>query len=268
MANNNSKPWFTKTTLIKTDQKIAIIGGGIAGVFTAHHLIKQGYDVVLIEETSKLLNAASGNPAAILDPFISNSGTLEKEFYLKAYTYAIEAYKTFGSGVFNQCGLKKIPRSDSESSKFEIIPNSYPEDLMEFKDGALNFPESGYVLPHLISDFMQAELSTILDTKVSSLLHNEDQSWSLMNEQNDLIINADTVVICNAHQASLFEQSSKLPLERMSGQISYIEPNTDQVNVLCSTGYITPTVPSELGEIQICGATFDKDASLEVTDAA
>ncbi|MDG1995985.1 MAG: FAD-dependent 5-carboxymethylaminomethyl-2-thiouridine(34) oxidoreductase MnmC, partial [Emcibacteraceae bacterium] len=268
MTSTTSKPWYASTPKINKNQKIAVIGGGIAGVFAAHHLMKQGYEVVLIEESDKLLNAASGNPAAILDPFISNSGTIEKEFYLKAYTYAIETYKTFGADLFNQCGLQKIARSDAEASKFEITPASYPEGLMTFKDGVLTFPQSGYVQPHLISDLMQTELSTILETNVSRLMHNDDQQWSLLNDQNELIIKANAVIICNAHQASHFEQSSRLPLERMSGQISYISPQTAQENVLCSTGYLTPTVQTDHGEIQICGATFDKGASLEITDAA
>jgi glycine/D-amino acid oxidase-like deaminating enzyme len=132
MTSTSPKPWFTKAPKINKGQKIAVIGGGIAGVFAAHHLMKQDYDVILIEENHQLLNVASGNPAAILDPLISNRGTIEKEFYLKAYTYAIETYKAFGADLFNQCGLQKIARSDAEASKFEIIPASYPEGLMNF----------------------------------------------------------------------------------------------------------------------------------------
>ena len=82
MTSTSPKPWFTKAPKINKGQKIAVIGGGIAGVFAAHHLMKQDYDVILIEENHQLLNVASGNPAAILDPLISNSGTIEKEFYL------------------------------------------------------------------------------------------------------------------------------------------------------------------------------------------
>jgi tRNA 5-methylaminomethyl-2-thiouridine biosynthesis bifunctional protein len=115
---------------------------------------------------------------------------------------------------------------------------------------------------------MQAELSTILETKVSRLVQNDDQQWLLLNDQDDLILKTDAIIICNAHQASYIEQSSKLPIEKMSGQISYIEPQTTQESVLCSTGYITPTIQTDHGEIQICGATFDKDASIEITEIA
>ena len=86
------KPWFNKPPKLKCGAHIAIIGGGIGGVTLLHHLRNAGYKTTLIEKEPHILSGASGNPAAILDPYLSLGESIEKSFYLRAYGYAPVSY--------------------------------------------------------------------------------------------------------------------------------------------------------------------------------
>lgn len=268
MNNKLHKPWFARTPKITKDQKIAVLGGGIAGVFAAYHLIKHGFEVVIIEEKEKLLGAASGNPAAILDPYISLGESLEKEFYLKSYNYAVQSYRELGNSIFKQCGLRKISISKNEAEKFEKMIATYPEGMMEYNDGILTLPKSGYVQPHLIEEFMQSIIPCRLKTRISKVLFDKNHQWSLFNKQKECVLKTDVLILSNAHQATQFTHTENLPIEMMSGQISYLSPATTEENVLCSKGYLTPTISTGKGDVQICGATFDKGGATEISEVA
>ena len=123
------KPWFKIPDAVPSGSHIAIIGGGIGGVTALDHLLKAGYKVTLIEKSDYLLSAASGNPAAILDPYISLGETNEKSFYLKAYQYALQYYKNLGEDIFIPCGLSKIAKNEQELNRFKKLAPQYSNDL-------------------------------------------------------------------------------------------------------------------------------------------
>lgn len=267
MHQKHSKPWFDPPTPLKGGSKIAVIGGGISGLMVASQLSKY-FEVILIEEKKQLMSGASGNPAAILDPYISLSETIEKEFYLKAYEYAIEFYSSLKSDAFNQCGLTKIAKNPIELQKYAKLARQYPAPIMNLTENGLFFPKSGYIIPANLINELSNSFNTILDCKISFLKKNEEQKWTLINNQNHKIIDVDSVVLCNSYNVNSFTQTNTLTLEKLSGQISFIAPQKNIDQIYCHEGYLTPKIKTNHGSSHICGATFDRDDLFEISDQA
>ncbi|MBT5186510.1 MAG: FAD-dependent 5-carboxymethylaminomethyl-2-thiouridine(34) oxidoreductase MnmC [Kordiimonadaceae bacterium] len=263
---NLHKPWYNSPTIIKPGSHITVLGGGISGVCTAHHLQKNGYEVTLIERNGTLMSGASGNPAAILDPFIAASDTIEKEFYLNAFQYALSFYQELNDDIFEQCGLAKIAQNNDEIMRFEKISKCYTEDVLYFDDDRLIFPASGYLRPKKIASILNDNINVMLNTHVDRLSENTDNTWSLYDVNHQQITRCDGVILCNSFEVDNFEQAKNLTLDKIAGQISFIPAQNNEKNILCSDGYLTPNIETEHGNINICGATFEKNISLEITD--
>lgn len=125
-----NKPWFNKPTKLTPGAHIAIIGGGIGGVMLLLHLQNAGYKATLMEKEEHILCGASGNPAAILDPFLSASETIEKSFYLKAYRYALKFYEELGDDILKHCDLLKAANSEDQMKRFEKLAQAYESNFL------------------------------------------------------------------------------------------------------------------------------------------
>jgi len=261
-----NKPWYKSPATIKPGSHIAVIGGGISGVCSAYHLKKNGYEVTLIDSSDTLMSGASGNPAAILEPFIALGESVEKEFYLNAYQYAITFYSNLKNDIFEACGLAKIAQNEDEKIRFEKIAKSYPEDILFFDQDRLIFPTSGYVRPEKIANRLSEIFKVILNTHVEQLTENPDTSWSLYDGDHQQIIKCDGVILCNSLNVGDFDQTKHLVLDKVAGQISFILPQYTRKNILCSDGYLLPIIKTKHGEMNICGATFEKNTRLDLSD--
>jgi|APSaa5957512535_1039671.scaffolds.fasta_scaffold05665_4 tRNA 5-methylaminomethyl-2-thiouridine biosynthesis bifunctional protein len=262
------KPWFKIPDAVPSGSHIAIIGGGIGGVTALDHLLKAGYKVTLIEKSDYLLSAASGNPAAILDPYISLGETNEKSFYLKAYQYALQYYKNLGEDIFIPCGLSKIAKNEQELNRFKKLAPQYSNDLMSIDKDKLIFPKSGYVIPKHLSARFEESANILLNTAVTEINLNDDNSWSLFTSDKIQILKVDAVILSNSYNVENLKQTEHLKLDKVAGQISYISPEYSDNSILCSNTYLTPKVMTPAGEANICGATFEKNGTLDITDAA
>ena len=262
------KPWFNKPTPLNKNAHIAIIGGGIGGISLLHHLNAAGYRTTLIEQKSKILSAASGNPAALLEPFVSASKTIEKSFYLQAYLYARDFYKSLGPNVINICDLIKISKNKTEVTRFEKIAENYPKDIVYLKNNNLIFPDCGLVLPQEMKKSIKQTDSLIMDVEINRLEQTENGKWLLFGSNGNLIINADAVFLTNAYNIENISQTEHIKLDQVTGQITYLETEYSGDNILCSDGYLTPPVKTDFGMANICGATFEKNSTLEITEDA
>lgn len=262
------KPWFKKPDPVAPGSHIAIIGGGISGLTTFDHLTRAGYEVTLIEQEDSLLSAASGNPAAIIDPFISLGESIESSFFLKAYQYSLDYYQELDGDIFVPCGLSKIAKNEQEKTRYRKIAGQYSSNMMSFNKDRLMFPNSGYVVPGLLSSRFENCQNILPDTKISEIILNGDNSLSLYTSDKNLFLRADAVILCNSYSVNNLNQCQHIMLDKLSGQISYISPEYNENNILCSDGYLTPTVKTPAGKANICGATFEKNESLDLTKNA
>jgi len=260
--------WFRLPDPVKKGAHIAIIGGGISGVTLKQHIVNAGYNVTLIDKESQILSAASGNPAAIIDPFVSIGDGNEKNFHLIAYRYALQFYRSLGPDIFKPTSLIKLPKNSQEEKRFNKIAEHYNKEILYFDDGRLIFPNSGLVIPKEIAQHDSCADHRLQNVKINRIDRTNEDKWSLFCDENTHILDVDVVILASAYGINEFLQSSHLELEKTAGQISYIRSSETINNIYCSEGYLTPTVNSPIGKVNIIGATFEKNSSLEISDQA
>ncbi|SMC09472.1 NAD(P)/FAD-dependent oxidoreductase [Nitratiruptor tergarcus] len=112
-----------------------VIGGGSAGVHTAHFLLEGGAKVALVEQ-SEIGAGGSGAAGAFISPRIGKGSDLQR-ITNEAFKFAVDFYKN--APFFYQTGLLRLPKDNQDFTgleKFLDIPFSC-------KEGRFFFPEAG-----------------------------------------------------------------------------------------------------------------------------
>lgn len=265
MPEKHSKPWFDPPVALKDGSKVAIIGGGISGLMMASHLSKY-FEITLIEEKKTIMAGASGNPAAILDPYIALNHSIEKKFYLAAYEYAVDFYNALPKDIFHKCGLLKLPSDSEEQEKFSKLSEQYSSSILQKTNEGLFFPNAGYINPKKLGVYLSKNFQILLNSKVTKIISSENGNWTIIHQPRNEKISVDAVIICNSYNSEIFEQSNDLKFDKVSGQISYIKTEKIIDKIYCSEGYLTPGIETENGYANICGATFDRNDLKENND--
>ena len=240
------KPWYNKPNPLPVDAHIAIIGGGISGITLMLQLESAGYKTTLFEKNTDILNGASGNPAAIIDPFISLGDSLEKSFYLAAYQYALQFYKKLGNDIFKPCKLIKIARKKADKARFEEISKTYGTGLLKLENNQLVIPKSGYVIPANIRAYMNQSENILSGVNITKIEQEDHGKWRLFDKRNNFVTDTDCVILSNAAAIKTFKHSQHLQLENIAGQITMVSAQYRENEILCSDGYITPPVKMNL----------------------
>ncbi len=228
---------------------IAIIGGGIAGLTTGLVLQERGYHVTIFERDHTPMNRASGNPAGILDPSLTNRESLEGQFYHTAMSRALDFYSSLGQQIFLSRGLLKFARDSS--------------------DDTLCFPDLGVISPPKIRDILAKKLRIRNNINITHFTHT--QKWHLFAGDKPQAT-ADAIVICGGPLARDSSFANHLPLEAVRGQITYLNAEKNDNlprKALCGKGYLTPPFDMNGGATIVSGASFsrnDTDLSLRGDD--
>jgi len=261
MTARTHAPWYDPPPPLEKGAHVVIIGGGIAGLTTAAALEKQGFPVTVVEENNTVMAAASGNPAAILDPFFSAVESPEGRFSRMALDFALSYYQAFEEEIFIPTGLKKKALNEKQKLRFEKITRSgiLPKSLMrEDQHGHPFFPSLGLILPKKLSAALCRNIPIILKQKIDHMRF-EDQ-WILYDKTGTEILKADAVVLTGGHAARFFQQSASLPISPLRGQISYLTAEKPPKNIICGENYLTPPVRTPMGPAMISGATFEPNS--------
>jgi tRNA 5-methylaminomethyl-2-thiouridine biosynthesis bifunctional protein len=267
-------------------QSAIVIGGGIAGCAAAYALAKRGVGVTLLERSTHLASAASGNSRGILHARFGASDNLLHRFVLASYGHALtllDEVLPVDGDLRSECGLLQLNFSPNESKRItQLAKGDWPEHLfrviddMEASDltgikmesGGLWFPSGGWVVPpalcaRLVDDPL---IESRLGHQVE-MLTQSDGGWlaeGCNGEGEGWAIRADLVVVCCAHSALALDQFSQFPLTAVRGQVSFI-PETQSSRslraVVCGDGYCAPALQG----LHVIGASHSfNDESLDV----
>ncbi|PCI51173.1 MAG: hypothetical protein COB49_02745 [Alphaproteobacteria bacterium] len=233
-ASSTSKPWYQRPAPLAKGSRIAIIGGGIAGLTAGLALQNNGYRVTIYERAGQPMNQASGNPAGIIDPVINNGQGAEAVFYRAALLHAVNYFRTLDPDIFLTQGLTKFNGKDQ-----------------------VHFPDCGAISPPRIRDILRARLHIICGANIANIMACD---------------NADAVILCGGPASHHFPETNQLPLDPVRGQITFLDADKyddPPTRVLCGKGYLIPPLDLNGRTIMIAGASFgqgDQNTDIRAED--
>ena len=250
----------------KLDNRAIVIGGGLAGTSAAGALARHGFEVTLLERHATLAAEASGNPTAILKPYLAKEWAAQTLLYNQAFYFARNQAKKLQ--LFHEIGAVQL---DEEPRHLGLGLPAFQAQLLnkdeaseriglDVKLGGVYQPEAGWLSPAKFCTRLaqNPNIKIILETEALNLRY--DGAMWRVNDKYE----APYVIIANAKDALSFEPLSHLPLIPMRGQISIFKRNRPLHCIVNYGGYALPH-----DDYITLGATYDRrdmDATIRDED--
>ena len=260
-----SAPWFHSQPANLNKQDIAIIGGGIASLCTAISLLKRGAKITIYCEDEQTALNASGNKQGAFYPQLSDDNERNIRFYIHAFAYghqflqwAIQQQIEFEHEF---CGVALCSYNDKTESKLNKIAElNLPSDLYQSLSqtelsekvglplpfGGGFIPQGAWLAPRQLVQhafaFLEKQGVQIKTSQKVTALSQTENGWQIKTAENETFCH-EVVVLANGHKLTEFEQTQKLPLYPVRGQVSQIPTSENLLKlktVLCYDGYLTP----------------------------
>ena len=260
-----SGPWFYSQPANLNNQDIAIIGGGIASLCTAISLVKRGAKITIYCEDEQTALNASGNKQGAFYPQLSDDNERNIRFYIHAFAYdhqflqwAIQQQIKFEHEF---CGVALCAYNEKAESKLNKIAElNLPSDLYQSLSqtelsekvglplpfGGGFIPQGAWLAPRQLVQhafaFLEKQGVQIKTSQKVTALSQTENSWQITTAENKTFCH-EVVVLANGHKLTEFEQTQKLPLYPVRGQVSQIPTSENLLKlktVLCYDGYLTP----------------------------
>ena len=257
-----------------------VIGGGIAGCSTAHALAKRGIAVTVIERHDKLASEASGNPLAMLYPKLSIKPTMQSALALQGFEFTLNLLKNLPNyaDFFDACGQIQLAFDARETVRQQLISQQNNAHILNAEQaseiagitlnmGGLYLPQAGWVRPAALCHALASLplVTTIIATNALKI-EKKSNAWQVALEQNK-VLEADLVVICNANDIQQFPQCNSAKITPVRGQINFFAQNNFSQNIktiICSDHSLSPAVA---GWHTIGTSYAPNDANPQISDA-
>lgn len=242
---------------------VAIIGAGLAGAFSAFAVARRGAKAILLDQASQLASKGSGNPFALLTPYISTKRSASETLYGTGYCYThdiLQRYPLLGR-TFHACGAIQLPSTrrlrlliESEdpilgNASIKRVSSSDATDITgtEITTPALHILDAGFLSPRSLIEAALSENRHAITPVLNALcirLTPHQRRWVISCDDNRTWI-ADAVIVCGAHETLGLSQYSWLPLEAIRGQTvcTAATPLSSSLRCVVSYGgYVTPSI--------------------------
>lgn len=254
-----------------------VIGAGIAGASTARALAERGVNVTLLDAAGGVASGASGNPAGVLYPHLTQSFGANMAWHLAGFAHT--ARLLHAAPYAARTGMLKTPKDAKDDARLrhacalfepDIIRWVEPEDAQKRigqmpPTGGAWFPASGWVRPkEWCANLLQhTRIAAHYNAKVTQLEY-ANAEWQVQTENGTHYHSAMLVLAC-AYETEKLVESLAGSMFQTAGQVSLV-PAQDIVRplraVLCHGGYMIPH-----SEGMLIGATYDHhDLSCAVTE--
>lgn len=262
-------PWHVVPVRSIQEKHALIVGGGLAGCFSAYALAKRGFQVTILEKNDRIASEASGNQHGVLYPKLSAFQSPFTSFMLSAFVYAAQFYQTLlqNKSIEGELlGILQFAANQREKTTQSYLQNwlaAYPE-LGEFvsadrasqlagvpiTEPALWIPKAGWINSRVLCHYLiqQPGISVQYGRSVDALMY-ADGLWHAGG------LAAETLIIANASNAQQFVQLADLPIKTIQGSLTFLQTHakTQGLKVpLCAEGHL---LPAKAGQ-HVVGATY------------
>lgn len=234
-----------------TPKKIAILGGGIAGLCTAHALTRRGANVTIFDPATELFSGASGNPLALVMPRLDAEDNTTARLLIDAYLHARNFYRDLPGAELTE--VRQMPRDEKETVRFAKVLADPPlplEDLEAIAGGGLLHKNSILLRPKQLMEQLSAQKDLTLEL---------GKMWAPL----DLLESGfDVVIVANGVAAN--DTAPWLNLLPKAGQVEHLvgAPRTAPAGV--ASGHYALTTGTE----RLWGATFEATHAAVISEAA
>lgn len=251
-------------------QRIAVIGAGIAGLTTAWAFAQRQHIVDIFDQTAPLAGA-SGNPLALLNPKLSAIEKSSEHLMTLSSLYAQRYYRQFAG--FRQLKIYQLAQENPESA-FELA-EQYPEQIASaytteetplgdqypslcLNDAGAVAPQqlAAQILAHSHIQFHHAKMTQITTDST------QPNAWQLHDQQQKIWAAYDQVIVCCARtSAALFNEQIRPhypKLKPIRGQVSWLKNTAHRLafdQAFSYAGYCMQLDQQQL----ILGASFSPD---------
>ncbi|MDY0029391.1 MAG: FAD-dependent 5-carboxymethylaminomethyl-2-thiouridine(34) oxidoreductase MnmC [Pseudobdellovibrionaceae bacterium] len=245
--------------------RVAVIGGGIAGSSVAYVLQRRGITVDLFEPIG-LASGASGNERGLFNPRFTVQRGNESDFYSSAFQQSLRIFETLNADHhigYERSGSLHLVHDDAKMKRMagflstwgwnedhaRLLDQEKAEEVCgaPVRSGGIFLPDAGLVSPYRVVQALAQDV-TVIDEKVLSL-ERKASSW-LVNGRG-----YDAVILCCAVHVIGFEELNWLPVSAVRGQITVIEAvgtcRALKTN-LCYGGYASKPFDGKM----VVGSTF------------
>ncbi len=283
-SNKLIKPYFKKPQkLVKKTNTIAVIGAGMAGCAAAHELVKAGFKIHIYDKNSDIAEAASGNAAGMLKPYLTADANASDLFHTRGFSETLNFLEQHldNKKLFKMTGALHVLSKEREQARYQRVfaKRELPEALakqvtaeegealsgIQVKHNGIFYPKACLVSPkefcRVLLESIEGNVTLHLNHEVNKLSQTEDNLWRV----NDVEYAYDAVVVCGGAEAikGLF-QTKEIPVYAAEGQVSHINLDENIKCILSDKGYLMP----EFNGQQTLGATYreSNDSSGELRD--
>lgn len=259
--DSNSPPWYELPTPIPPSQHRAIvIGAGLAGCATVHHLQRRGWEVVLIDQHAKPAQAASGNAQGIFYPWLSQDFNAISQLSVAAYDYALHHWQQLEkttSFSCTSCGVLQLDKH--RHAQTWLAKHHFPDALVcaldvqqasqkagiHLQQGGLWFPQAGWLAPAELCQAWLTSASAGLHTYYGQAITHavyHDGHWRVYNDVS-CIAEAPLLIVATGYALKNMPLANELPLQTTYGEMHTLPVAGQSANlqcVVCHDTYLTP----------------------------
>ena len=280
------KPWFSTPARLHNDKAVTIIGAGLAGLTTAWSLARRGWKITLVDRHGSIAEEASGNPAGLLMPRLTQDATPDSRFYINALVYAVQCLDRLQAESDQRFWFKtgNVLVDDAARIKNIIDSHQYPDTFIRHlagheidavtgvdlqRDGLL-FVSAGWVNVKLLCEVIRDECGNhlkFIGSEVSNIAYDHGR-WLVSDDAGAPLALSECLVVANGGMAKTFAALDWLPVESVRGQLTLLRASAKSRNIQCGISadrYITPAVKG----IHVVGASYnldDESVALSNTD--
>lgn len=233
-------------------QRLAIIGGGVAGASLAHAAHRAGLEAVIFDGKG-LAAGASGNPAGLIMPRLDLGDTPAARFFLEAFLYTERLLSAFGREVFNPSGVRLAAENEEARARLEKVAAArlLPDDWLRSERDTLLLPRAGVVDPAAFVARLAAG-ATIVRGDAERLA--QDGGTLTVRAGDEDYSRFDAVILANGVDILRFVEARGLPLTPIAGQIDWFPEAEAPAEALAFGPYAAPAPGGGL----VVGATYDR----------